>query len=371
MDTAFETDAPRHMTLNPGIVTLLAFLMMWSGPHSQSDPVRIGVVGLVHGHVGWILGRENQGDVEMVGIAEADRALAQRFADRFGFDMDMVYGTVEEMLEATQPEAITVFSNIYDHLAATEAAAKHGVHVMVEKPLAVSFDHAKRMKAVADSAGIHLLTNYETTWYPTVHYTKDRLEELGPVRKIVVRDGHKGPIEIGVGEEFSSWLLTEEKNGGGAIMDFGCYGANLATWLMNGERPTSVTAVTQIFKEAPYGAVDDEATIILTYPTAQAIIQASWNWPFNRKDMSVYGTQGYIMADDARNGRIRIGARQETSFELDAEKSDPFAYLSKVVRGEIDPANDLYSLPVNMVAMEILDAAVRSAKTQQTVILDP
>ena len=355
------------MYLNAVLLTLA----LLSGMHSRQDPVRIGVVGLVHGHVGWILGREDLRDVEVVGIAEADRELAQRLADRFGFDMDMVYSTMDEMLDATRPEAITVFSNIYDHLAATEAAAKRGVHVMVEKPLAVSLDHAVRMKSLADSAGIHLLTNYETTWYPTVHYTKDRLQDLGELRKIVVRDGHEGPIEIGVGEEFHSWLLTEEKNGGGAIMDFGCYGANLATWLMNGARPTSVTAVTQVFKAAPYGAVDDEATIILTYPTAQAIIQASWNWPFSRKDMSVYGTNGYIMADDARRGRVRIGVDQEIDFELDGEIADPFAYLARVVRGQIDPGNDLYSLPVNMVAMEILDAAVRSAKTRQTVLLDP
>ena len=131
------------------------------------------------------------------------------------------------------------------------------------------------------------------------------------------------------GEEFSSWLLTEEQNGGGAIMGFGCYGANLVTWLMDGERPTSVTAATQVFKEAPYGAVDDEATIILTYPSAQAIIQVSWNWPFSRKDMSVYGTRGYVMADDATNGRVQIGAEQEVSFKLGEDLSAPFVYLGR------------------------------------------
>ena len=336
----------------------------------QPDPVRIGVVGLVHGHVGWILGREERGDVEVVGIAEADHELAREFADRFGFDMDMVYSSVDAMLEDTRPEAITVFTNIFDHLAVTQAAAQRGIHVMVEKPLAISLDHANRMKAAADSAGIHLLTNYETTWYPTVHYTKSRLADLGELRKIVVRDGHQGPIEIGVGEEFYSWLLTEEKNGGGAIMDFGCYGANLVTWLMAGERPTSVTAVTQVFKDVPYGEVDDEATIILTYPSAQAIIQASWNWPYNRKDMSVYGMDGYIMADNATRGRVRIGDTQEIDFELENSGADPFAYLADVVRGRIDPSDDLSSLSINMVAMEILDAAVLSAKRQQTVRLD-
>ena len=201
-----------------GLSSLLFAIVLQVSPLSTgtsntdiSAPVRIGVVGLVHGHVGWILGREARGDVEIVGIAESDHELVERHAAWFGFDTELVYESVEEMIDATQPEAITVFTNIFDHLAVTKAAASRGVHVMVEKPLAISLDHAQQMKAAADSAGIHLLTNYETTWYPSVHYAKESLASLGDLRKMVVRDGHPGPIEIGVGEEFSSWLLTEEK----------------------------------------------------------------------------------------------------------------------------------------------------------------
>jgi len=358
-----------------GLSTLLFALILQASPASASSdapaPVRVGVVGLVHGHVGWILGRETRGDIEIVGIAEADQALAERHAARFGFDMELVYASVEEMIDTTKPEAVTVFSNIYDHLAITRAAAAHGVHVMVEKPLAISLDHAEQMKVVADSAGIHLLTNYETSWYPSVHYAKESLPLLGDIRKMVVRDGHPGPIEIGVGEEFSSWLLTEEKNGGGAITDFGCYGANLITWFMNGQRPESVTAVTQIFKpDPPYGQVDDEATIIVTYPSTQGIIQASWNWPFNRKDMDVYGTEGFVYASNATDGIIGLPSTPSMSFEAPARvapHNDPFAFFAAVVRGNVDPEGSLSSLPINMVAMEILDAAVRSAKSGKTV----
>jgi len=338
----------------------------------DSPAVRIGVVGLVHGHVGWILGREDFRDVEVVGIAEPDHELTIRMARKFGFDMEMVYASVDEMLDATQPEAITVFSNIYDHLAATKAAAIRGVHVMVEKPLAISLGHAKRMKAVADSAGIHLLTNYETTWYPSVHYAKESLTSIGELRKIVVRDGHPGPIEIGVGEEFSSWLLTEEKNGGGAVTDFGCYGANLITWFTGGMRPTSVTAVTQIFKpDPPYGQVDDEATIIVAYPSAQGIIQASWNWPFNRKDMDVYGTDGFVYALNQTDGVIGLPGSEPVEFnqlpQMESPHHDPFAFFAAVVRGEIDPEGSLSSLLINMITMEILDAAIRSSKSGKTI----
>ncbi len=360
----------------PALILALLFQVSSNGVSAPDipKPVRIGVVGLVHGHVGWILGREPMGDVQIVGITESDQDLALRLSDRFGYDMELVYGSIPQMLDETKPEAITVFSNTYDHLAITKAAAARGIHVMVEKPLAISLDHAEQMKAVADSAGIYLLTNYETTWYPSVHYAKETLPSIGDLRKIVVRDGHSGPIEIGVGEEFSSWLLTEEKNGGGAITDFGCYGANLITWFTGGQQPTSITAVTQIFKpDPPYGQVDDEATIIVTYPSMTGIIQASWNWPFNRKDMDVYGTRGAIYAKNQTDGTVRLSDEDPVQFQLppqmDSPHHDPFAYFAGVVRGDIDPEGSLSSLSINMIAMEILDAAVRSAKSGETIIL--
>ena len=341
---------------------------------AQEEPLRIGVVGLVHGHVGWILGNPVRPDVQMVAIVEPDRDLALRFAERFGYDPAIVYDSIDAMVASVDVDAVTVFTSIRDHLEATEAAARHGLHVMVEKPMALSLEHAKRMHEVTDSAGVHLLTNYETSWYPTVHFIRSERDSLGTLRKIVVRDGHRGPQEIGVGPEFLEWLTDPDENGAGALMDFGCYGANLITWLMDGARPTSVTAVTQTLKPDVYPHVDDEATILVTYPGAQGIIQASWNWPFNRKDMSVYGTEGYMHADDASILRRRVQGESEegTSVVLDhvSPSLDPFTYLAKVLSGEIDPSGGLYSVEINLVAMEILDAALTSAQTGTTVYLD-
>ncbi len=196
---------------------------------------------------------------------------------------------------------------------------------------------------------------------------------LGSLRKIVVRDGHPGPKEIGVGQEFLEWLTDPKENGAGALMDFGCYGANIATWLMDGARPVSVTAVAQTIKPETYPLVDDEATIVVTYPKAQGIIQASWNWPFNRKDMSVYGTEGYVHADNATDVRMRIrgdaAERQGVAEQTLAPSGDPFSYLARAIRGSIDPAGGLYSPEINLVAMEILEAALQSVRTGKTVYL--
>ena len=142
------------------------------------------------------------------------------------------------------------------------------------------------MEALAKKHKIHLLTNYETTWYPSNHKAREVVKsgQVGDLRKVVIRDGHKGPKKIGVNSEFLDWLTDPVLNGGGAIMDFGCYGANLITWLQNGKKPTSVTAVTQQQQPENNPLVDDDATIILTYNNkSNAIIQASWDWPIGRK----------------------------------------------------------------------------------------
>ncbi len=358
---------------------LLSFLFLIipvAGSQAQDAPLRVGVVGLTHTHVHWILGRPDRGDIKIVGIVEPNRDLAQRYAKQHGFSMDLVYNTMEEMLAATKPEAVTGFGTIYEHLQVVEACAPRGIHVMVEKPLAVSLDHARKMKALAKKHNIHLLTNYETTWYATNHRAYDMVQEgtIGDLRKVVVRDGHQGPQEIGVNQEFLSWLTDPVANGGGALTDFGCYGANLITWLKKGERPTAVTAITQTIKPEVYPKVDDEATILLQYPKMQGIIEASWNWPIARKDMEVYGQHGYIYSDNRADLRYRLNEKdREHTLKLEeraAPYDDPFALLAAVVRNKITlPPYALSSLENNMVVMEILEAAKESARTGRTVKL--
>lgn len=353
------------------VIAMLAFGSL----HAQNaKPFRIGIAGLTHAHVHWILGRAHDGDIEIVGIAEANRELAERFLKQYNLPMSLVYPSLAEMLKHTSPEAVTAFNSIDEHLEVVKQCAPKKIHVMVEKPLAVSLDHARQMDALARKHEIQLLTNYETTWYGSNVDAVKHLSGLGEIKKIVVHNGHKGPKEIGVNKEFLDWLTDPVRNGGGAITDFGCYGANLMTWLMKGERPEYVVAVTQQLKPDVYPNVDDEATIVVVYKKAQGIIQASWNWPYNRKDMEVYAEQGYVIGD--RSGlkmRLTYDAPEEylKAGALSKPYHDPFAYLAAVVRKEIAVApNDLSALENNLLVMEILDAAKKSAREGKTVHLN-
>jgi predicted dehydrogenase len=314
--------------------------------------------------------------VELVGIAEPDKSIFDRYAAKFNLDPKLYHADLDELLTAAKPQAVLVYTNTHDHVRAVEICAKHKIPVMMEKPLAISIDDARVIERAAKSANIPVLVNYETTWYRSNRAAYDLVHEnkIGPVRKVVVHDGHSGPAKINVQPEFFAWLNDAKLNGAGALYDFGCYGADLMTWLMDGQRPQSVTAVTQQLKPEIYSRVDDEATIILTYPKAQAIVQASWNWPFGRKDMEVYGQTGYAITVQGNDIRVRRGGenteQQLASKPVLAPYDNSLSYVRAVV---LDGAKEdgFSSLETNVTVTEILDAARRSAATGTTIHLSP
>ncbi|HET7220803.1 MAG TPA: Gfo/Idh/MocA family oxidoreductase [Vicinamibacterales bacterium] len=358
------------------LIVACLFVAAASG-HAQdaAPPLRLAIAGLVHGHVsGFLRAALARPDVQIVGVYDRDPALLRAYADRLTLAEGVTFTDLAAMLDRTKPEAVASFTNTVDHPAVVEAAAARRIHVMMEKPLAVSNAHAQRIQRAAANGGIQVLVNYETTWYPSHGSIWTIIKErhaAGAIRKMVALDGHSGPKAINVQPEFLAWLSDPDKNGAGALFDFGCYGANLMTWLMDNARPLAVTAVTQQFQPAVYPRVDDEATIVLEYPSAQGIIQASWNWPVNRKDLEVYGERGLAIATGGTALRVALPKEPEHAVTPDpraADERDSISHLMAVVRGKRQP-NALSSLANNMIVTEILEAARDSARTRARVVL--
>lgn len=358
------------------LITAL-IIVSFSLPTFAQQPLKLAIAGLSHGHVDWIFNRKDKSDVQLVGIYETNQKLIDRYAERYGIDKKLFFTDLNEMLDNVKPQAVSAFGAISEHIAVVRACAPRKIHVMVEKPLATSYADAKEIQELAKKHSIHVLTNFETSWYASNQHLKTLVQDgkLGAIKKVMVNDGHQGPKEIGVSEEFLEILTDPKKNGAGALVDFGCYGANLMTWLFKGQKPLSVTAVVHQNKPAIYKEVDDEASIILQYPAAQGIIQASWNWPFSRKDMEVYGEKGYAIAADPTSIRQRLPeGLKEQSLKLDprpAPFDDPFSVLAAVVNDQLNPEEyELYGLKINVTVVEILEAAMKSAELKETVFLD-
>lgn len=342
----------------------------------QNNRLRVAIVGLEHGHVeGFLAALPRHSDVELVGIAEADSGLMEKYQRKYNLDPKLFFKSEANMIEVRRPAAVLVYTPISEHRHAIEIAAQYGVASMVEKPLTISYDDALAIQKVAREHHVQVLVNYETTWYASNRDAYNQLNtgQLGELRKVVVHDGHQGPQEIGVSPEFLRWLTDPAQNGAGALYDFGCYGVDLMTWLMHGETPGSVTAVVNHDKPNLYPRVDDDATIVLKYPHAQAVIMASWNWPFNRKDMEVYGSTGYAITVESDKLRVRYQRdrqeHMESAPELPGDQSDSLSYLASVLAGHLPAKGDLSALDTNVTVMRILDAARESARTGQTVRL--
>ena len=337
----------------------------------SAGKTRLAVVGLDHDHV-WSLLKDIAGEpsAELVAIVESDAGLVSRAQKEVPASVKF-YTDYVVMLDQAKPDAVIVTTSNDRHLEILRQCAKRHIHYSTEKPMATNAADAREMERLALEGNIKLMVNYWNAWVAPSHeiFHRVRAGEVGPVQKIIVQYGHRGPKEIGVSQQFANWLYDPVKNGGGAIMDFGCYGAELSLWLKG--RPTRVYATTRKMKVEQNNKVDDDATIVLDYPDATAIIEASWDWPYNKDQVEVFGAKGSLLARhntlqyrsaDAHGPNLAPDGENVTLEPLPRETNSPISYFVGCIRNN-KPIEDPVSARLNVQVMEVLDAARESART--------
>jgi scyllo-inositol 2-dehydrogenase (NADP+) len=353
-----------------------ALLIMSSSVGAQTtSKTKLAVVGLDHDHV-WGLLKDiaKEPNARLVAIADPHEELVEKAKKQVPADVKF-FSDYVKMLDEMKPEAVIVTTANNRHLEILKECAKRHINYSVEKPLATNAADAREMERLARDTHIKLMVNYWNAWAASSHELFHRVEagELGPVQKIIVQYGHQGPKEIGVSKFFGDWLYDPVKNGGGAIMDFGCYGAEWALWLKG--RPTSVFAYTLKLKTEQANAVDDDAVILLEYPDATAIIQASWDWPYSKGQVQVFGPKGSLLATDSavlyRTAKTppdidSPDGQPVTLRPLEHDASNPISYLVYCIRNN-KPVENPLAPELNVGVVEILDAARESIRTGRAV----
>jgi len=342
-----------------------------AAPSPPESKMRIAIVGLDHDHV-WELLKylHAEPDAELVAIAEPRPALVKEAKSRVQSSVKF-YSAYVPMLDEVKPEAVIVTTSNDRHLEILRECAKRHIHYSVEKPMATNAADAREMERLANQAGIKLMVNYWNAWVAPSHELFHRVRDgqVGAVQKIIVQYGHAGPKEIGVSEYFADWLYDPVKNGGGAIMDFGCYGAEWALWLKG--RPKGVQAIAQKLKVSQHNQVDDDATILIEYPDATVIVEASWDWPHSMGQVQVFGPKGSLLATrntllyrptDADGRKIGPEGEPVALSAPQGATSNPVAYFVDCIRHD-KPIEEPLSTRLNVQVMEILDAARESART--------
>jgi len=339
--------------------------------NTPKEKTRLAIIGLDHDHV-WGLLKDFAGEpnAELVAIADTHPALVDQAKTKVPASVKF-YSDYIQMLNEVKPDGVIVTTENDRHLEILRECAKRHINYSTEKPMATTAADAREMERLANQAGIKVMVNYWNAWVAPTHELYHRVKDntVGPVQKIIVQYGHQGPKEIGVSKYFADWLYDGVKNGGGAIMDFGCYGAEWAVWLKG--RPAKVSAATQKLKVDQHNPVDDDATILLEYPDGEVIIEASWNWPYSMGQVQVFGPNGSMVAT-ARDLFVRPTGRQEANAPLEGERvplapppretANPISYFVDCIRND-KPIEDPLSMKVNVQVMEILDAARESART--------
>ena len=340
-------------------------------PKPAEAKTRVAIIGLDHDHVwGLLKDLAAEPDAELVGIADAHAELVNRAKSRVPANVKF-YSDYVQMLDDAKPDAVIVTTENDLHLAILRECAKRHIHYSTEKPMATNAADAREMERLANQSGIKLMVNYWNAWVAPTHDLFHRVLEgqVGPVQRIIVQYGHRGPKEIGVSEYFAKWLYDPRKNGGGAIMDFGCYGAEWALWLKG--RPARVLATAQKLKVEQHNDVDDDSTIVLDYPDATAVIEASWNWPYSMGQVQVFGPKGSLLATrdelffrSANESGTKAGleGQRVTLNPVPRETSNPISYFIDCIRHD-KPIEDPVSAKLNVQVLEILDAARESVRT--------
>lgn len=356
---------------------LIALLPFSTFAQSAHAPTRLAIVGLDHDHVWGLLNDMKEvPQADLVAIADSHPELVAKAKARVQSSVRF-YSDYVKMLDEVKPEGVIITTETDHHLAIVRECAKRHINVEMEKPMATTAADAREMLRLAEENHILLMVNYVNYWFPSTQklYREVRAGKVGPIVKIVVQFGHQGPLEIGVSKKFAAWLYDPVKNGGGALMDFGCYGADLALWL-NG-KPEKVFARALKLKTNQRHKVEDDVVILLEYPEATAVIEPSWDWPYTMERIGVFGQRGSLLG--LPEGLLYRGFNSPASAEdpdghtvpldsLPLEHSNPIAYYVEHIQTR-QPIGGLLSGKLNVEVNEILDAAKESIRTGTAVSL--
>lgn len=362
--------------------------MVVPGAMAAPEPARqyrMAVVSLIHAHSWLHLGAMLKGDkVQLVGVAETLPDLLERARrtdvipqtrneTRPGVPDNLIFADWKKMIDETKPDVVWAFTETNRHLEVVEYCAPRGIHVMVEKPLAATYKEALAIERLARRHNIQVLTNYGSTWGGANYAVKSAIDSgaIGKVFRLKATVGHNGPGDPRR-SSFAAWLADPVKNGGGAMVDFGCYSILWALWLKG--MPESVYATALHLKPEMFPNVEDHSTLVLNYKDGTAIFEASWDLPSRPPSGNeIFGTAGSIVMgrriELRRNSAARgVEAEEIAVNPLPAECAEPIAYMVDRLRTK-EPVEGLSALGLNVAVNQVLEAAKLSVKTGKAVPL--
>ena len=352
-----------------------------------------GILGISfdHMHMGDLLRQVAQHpDAEIAGIYDPDRGRMEAAIGSFSIPADRVFTDLETCLAKARADLAIICCATAEHANMVEKVAPHGLHILVEKPFAASVSDARRMIAAMEETGRRLAINWPSTWSPC-HNTAKRLVEQGAIGEVIevhYCGGNRGPLfhladkievsaeEVEAQKPHSWWY--KKAAGGGSLLDYLGYGVTMGTWFLDGKVPIEVTCAVD---EAPGIEVDQHSITICRYAQGLSKFETRWGtftdpWtiqPQPKCGFVIAGADGTISSYDYDDyvtvqTHKRPKPHQIAAPATRAPHQNPVQYLLHCLEKNRPPAGPV-SLPISRIGQEIVDAAVRSAKSKRAVRL--
>lgn len=355
------------------------------------NKIKVAFVGLAHPHVSALFKTFSHfsEDFEMIGFSEyplpsPDPANLEKRRARFAEAGIPEYADWQDLAAQKPDLAVVNCDNVHREEVCCGLLSR-GIHVLDEKPMAMTYKAAAHMCAVAKENNVYMLTNWPIAWFPAFRKAKE-LADAGAVGK-VLRVTYRSPATWGpfsygpegehppVEKLASSWWYKKEY-GGGSILDYACYGAILASWFF-GKTAERVSGITKQFC-TDFSDVEDFSAMILDFGDGVGLLEGSWS-TFNPGNVPtgpvIYGTEGVIVCDRHTScvkvfkGRSHTPPEEPTEvIECGTNQQTELlgAHLARVIRGEEEP--DVFlGEKLNLAVVAALDAGRRSAEEGITV----
>ena len=340
---------------------------------------RLGVAGLVHDHVWGLLNQFNAlANVSIVAAADPNPPLLKQIDEHFG--VLKTYTSFLDMLDKEELDTVLACTENNRHVDVEEAAGEKGVHVIMEKPMSANLEQAERIVKATEKNGIKVMVNYPTTWAPAVQHAHRLVKEgrIGKVFRIRFRGAHAGPKEVGCSPHFYEWLYNKDLNGAGALLDYCCYGVNIAQWFLD-RQPKSVIATTGILART-YLTVEDNALIVMEFGDAIGMAEACWSQvgPHPIHGPTINGVDGSLVVDE--EGNLHLYAVKEKGNYRDIRgemlqvpsppkgwRNGPEYFAERIMKDE--DIDDPLGVRFNRNVQEVLEAGIRSASEGKRIYL--
>ncbi len=328
------------------------------------DKIRIAAIEAKHMHVFDLMRQALQCEqAEFVGFADPDEANRQRAKTQLGLSDDLIFADHRQLLDQQKPQAVMICSTNAMHDDFVMECAARGIHCMVEKPFAARLIEVDRMIRACERAGVKLMCNFPSAWSAALRHARTLCDEgrIGRIFQITYRGGHAGPVR-----DLNTWWYRPE-DGGGVLLDYCCYGANVSTWFLR-KLPRLVTALAGTLAK-PVKA-EDNAVMLALYDDALCIFQATWTRPVPEPSYGpvINGLEGAITVVSGSQLRLFTPANSAAGGELieapplpPGRRNGPEYFVNAILRDT--PIEDPCSPQMNRDVQEILEAGMLSVQS--------